>query len=164
MNCLKKLLKRFEDYFPKITPSNLTYPTDCTNEVTEATLLARALRSKSHFSSSKGKVKERAFHPNLNNKGQFEVSTFRIDELTDSQIWTHLRDNVLMNDGDKLYGRADISVASVYESGLQIKEDISPPRHIGIVGWPDNGDKSAMKAIALDLATASKLSLKEIIV
>jgi len=151
-------LKKFAGYFHKST-------SDCGSRhpLEENHLLARALKSKSHFSVKKDIVKERAFLPNFNETLKvYEASSFRIDGLSNQHIWTHLKENVLINSGDKFYGRADISVSAIYKSKLKIREDDTPLRHVGIIGWP-NDDKSARKAIAMELAKKSTLHINKIV-
>ncbi len=156
MNYLKKFLKNFVDYFRKSTPP------DNLDSIEASHPLARALKSKGHFSTKKNIVKERAFLPNYNEELQIlETSTYRIDGLTNEQTWNHLKDNILKNPGDKFYGRADISVSDIHESQLKIKEDATPPRHVGIIGWPVD-DKDAIKARAMELASKATLHINKI--
>ena len=84
-----------------------------------------------------------------------ELSVFRVQGISEEQIWTIGQNYVSEPQGRTLYGRGDVSASVVVESKLTIIPDDNPPRHANIVGWPE--DKSAQKLIALELAGKSTL-------
>ena len=89
-----------------------------------------------------------------------KLSVFRIDNLTESQIWKIGQKRVAnrMRTRRNLYGRADVKALNVFETGLEIHHDNIPPRHADIVNWPD--EKSERKEIALELAANASLKLR----
>ena len=60
--------------------------------------------------------------------------------------------------GRPLYGRGDLSVSSVLATGLTVDPDDNPPRHAGIVGWPET--KDARISLAQRLAASALLRLR----
>jgi hypothetical protein len=91
----------------------------------------------------------RAFMP----PPDLELSTFNIDDLSDRDIW-RIGDAVRAEQHkENLYGRADLLAKSVYDVKLRAVRDDRPPRHVVVVGWPD--DKAQQKNRAQLLAAAS---------
>lgn len=85
------------------------------------------------------------------------LSVFRISGLSEAEIWD-IGENVGRQRDKALLGRADIEALPVYEVGLFIDPDDTPPRHANIIGWPD--EDSAIKLAALELAKKAQLHLK----
>jgi hypothetical protein len=82
------------------------------------------------------------------------LSVFRTSGLGEHALWAFgesLRSQTVR-------GRADISVASVEETGLVVDANDIPLRHANVVGWPD--DHSAMELKALELSQRAHLSLR----
>ena len=88
---------------------------------------------------------------------QGEVSVFRIDRLSEKQVWTIGRDVVGGTKNPK--ARGDIKAAKVRESQLDVLAAEPPPRHANLVGWPS--EKSEQKLIAKQLAAGAILKVKE---
>jgi len=151
---MMKFLKRFWiiliDYFTSKFGNALI------KAVSKDEFLARYLTSSRWFSRENNRVKHHAFMPPSNMK----LSVFRIDNLTESQIWKIGQKRVAnrMRTRRNLYGRADVKALNVFETGLEIHHDNIPPRHADIVNWPD--EKSERKEIALELAANASLKLR----
>ncbi len=88
-----------------------------------------------------------------------EVSVFRIDALDQSAIW-EIGSAVAMKRERTLYSRGDTKASDARKVGLDILPDEPPPRHANLVGWPES-DKPRQKVIALQIAAAATLVLKE---
>lgn len=86
-----------------------------------------------------------------------ELSTFRIRGLDDEEIWRIGQKHVCNPQGKSLRGRADFSSSVLTSTDLVANADDIPPRHVNIVGWPE--DKSARKLLAIDIAKQSSLKL-----
>jgi hypothetical protein len=82
------------------------------------------------------------------------LSVFRISGLHENDIWG-IGENLRTQ---SLLGRADIKALAVFETGLSIDPDNTPPRHANIIGWPE--DSSAIKLKAIELAEKAQLHLK----
>jgi hypothetical protein len=111
--------------------------------------LARYIYSRNHYRSSDHTVKHSAFIPPKDKR----LSIFRISSLSESEIWSiggTLR-------AQSLLGRADIKALSIWETGLSIDPDDTPPRHANIVGWPN--EDSAIMLKAIELAEKAQLHL-----
>jgi hypothetical protein len=87
------------------------------------------------------------------------TSTFRTHGLTPEETWALGESQVAAPRGRRLYGRGDLSVSSVVATGLTVDPDNDPPRHAGIVGWPDG--KDARLSLAQRLAASAALRLRE---
>jgi hypothetical protein len=98
-------------------------------------------------------VKEGAFLPDPSDG---ITSTYRIDALTDSQVWelAVLRLERVTH-GPPVKAAAEIAAGKVTEAALALIPDDNPPRHVGIGNWPD--DKGAAKSKAQLLAEAASL-------
>lgn len=83
-----------------------------------------------------------------------ELSVFRVDGLTEDEIWTHARKYALPP-GRNIHGRADMPHEAIAATGpLHVDYDDSPPRHANVVGWPHAKDEQL--ALAQDLASAAR--------
>lgn len=115
--------------------------------------LSRYLFSRNNYSPTKQIVHYTAFIPPPDKR----LSVFRISALSENDIW-NIGESVATQRGKQLLGRADIEAVPVYEAGLSIEPDVSPPRHANIIGWPD--EDSAIKLAAIELAQKSRLFVK----
>jgi hypothetical protein len=112
-----------------------------------AAKLCRFILESSRISG--GHVNHRAFMP----PPDLELSTYNIDDVTPDGIW-QIGDAVrLAQAKETLYGRADLFAQDVYDARLRPVRDDQPPRHVVIVGWPD--DKAQQKNKAQLLAAAA---------
>ena len=83
-----------------------------------------------------------------------ELSVFRVDGLSEEEIWTHAR-RYALPPGRNIHGRADLADKAIAASGpLRVDYDDSPPRHANVVGWPKEKDEQL--ALAQDLASAAR--------
>jgi len=113
--------------------------------------ISRFILDKAHYRSDKT-VKHNAFMPP---KGKTEVSVYRIQELSTTEIWQIGDDFVAHPSSRVLLGRADMRTEHAHRQGLDIRPDIQPhPRHANICGFPaDNSEKVRM--LALELAACA---------
>lgn len=117
--------------------------------------LARCLTQSNHYRRSEWRVTERAFLPGRDNA----TSVFRVDGLTDDQVWRLADEHVAgVQGGRHVLGTGTLLAQAVTEVGLRVEPDDDPPRHASILGWPD--DKSGKKSRAQLLAAAARLSLR----
>jgi hypothetical protein len=86
------------------------------------------------------------------------TSTFRTRGLQPHEIWTLGESRVGAPAGKSLYGWGELAVSSVLKTGLIVDPDDDPPRHAGIVGWPEG--KDARVSLAQRLAASAALRLK----
>ena len=87
-----------------------------------------------------------------------EVSVYRTNDLTCSQINEIGRLHVAEIINKKLLGRAEIVTSSILKQNLKIEADTEPHlRHANIIGWPT--DKSKHKMNAIELAAKAQLHL-----
>ena len=97
--------------------------------------ITRTIRYNSHIRSSDNRAKPDAFLPK---DYQTDMSVFRISafdnykELLGQEIWDFLHSQCL-----KFVARADLFVCDVYDCGLKVIPDNSPPRHASILSFPD---------------------------
>ncbi len=124
-------------------------------KINDHEIIARYITSKHWFSRKKNIVKPRAFMPPPN----LELSVFRIENLSDPEIWKIGFKQVInkMKQPKILRGRADIQAINILEANLQIDPDNTPPRHANITSWPDQ--KEEQKSIAQELAAKASLNL-----
>ena len=106
--------------------------------------LARFILTRQHFRTT-GRVMPEAFMP----PADLKLSVFRVNGLQEKKVWNIGRDHVATPSKRTLFGRADVAVAQVHQSGLQVDPDDNPLHHANIIGWP--GEKSAQKIIAKQL-------------
>ena len=102
---------------------------------------------------SHGGVKPAAFLPAPDGT----TSVFRIQELSEPEVWRLGDQYVARPRGRRLHGRGDLKHTNVTATGLRVEPDNSPPRHAAIVGWPD--EKDAQMSVAQQLASTAVLRL-----
>lgn len=119
------------------------------------TLVTRYIISKSQRWKEGGfRLKPAAFLPRRNPEGRWELSVFKINDLTDREIWDLAREHVLPR-GRSLHGRGDLTDTAVRATKvLHIEFDNSPPRHGNILSWPDEIDDQL--ALAQELAEQAR--------
>ncbi len=88
-----------------------------------------------------------------------EISVFRIDGLTEDEIWKIWENSVNRTSNRTLYGRAEITTLEVETQDLQVIPDNESNRHANITGWPT--EKSKRLQIAQELAAIATLILKQ---
>ncbi len=115
--------------------------------------LSRYLFSRNNFSPTKQIIHYTAFVPPPDKR----LSVFCTSGLPENEIWG-IGENVGRLRNQNLLGRADIKALPVYEAGLFIEPDDTPPRHANIINWPD--EDSAIKLAAIELAQKAQLRLK----
>lgn len=113
--------------------------------------LARFIMQRNWLRTSDNTVKHAAFMPNPQNG---ETSVFRIDGISDQDVWQIGDHEVAARRGKPLLGRADIPALNVMAKDLQIVPNEPPPRHANIVGWPE--EKSKQLQIAIELAAEAQ--------
>ena len=100
---------------------------------TPSEITSRYLLQSGHYTASTGRVKPRAFHPAARDH---KTSVFRVQELTERQIWSLGDRYIAFPLGKELHARAELSVEQTIEIGLQVEPAELPPRHANIVSWP----------------------------
>jgi hypothetical protein len=115
--------------------------------------LARFLTSRTQFSRLTNRVKYSAFMPK-----DGATSVFRISELDDQEIWELGDLHVASPPERPVRGYADLTVLDVRSLLLEVDPDDEPPRHAGIVNWPE--EKESQKLVAIDLAAVAALKLR----
>ncbi len=95
-------------------------------------------------------VRQNAFIPHPHP----DLSVTRHKGFSEKQLWDTGQD-VATAQSRTLYGRADVSAASVRQQSLTVEPYPIPgnPNHANILGWPK--EKPAQKIIAQELAAAS---------
>ncbi len=88
-----------------------------------------------------------------------EISVFRIDGLTEDEIWKIWENTVNRSSNRTLHGRAEITALAVETQDLQVVPDKKPHRHANIIGWP--AEKSKRLQIAQELAAIATLILRQ---
>jgi len=147
MRFLKKYWRAFrgssaETEFPSIA-----------DEIEPTEPIARYIFSSSHYAATIGRVKPAAFMPPEN----LQTSVFRIQGLTDNEVWSLGFRHVATPGRPSLKARADFIAESVDDARLVLRFDNTPPRHTSIVGWPPS--KDAQMSRAQVLAADSTLNL-----
>lgn len=120
--------------------------------------LGRFLTSSSYFSNTR--VKYNALMPRKNkNNNQFETSVFNIEGLDVQAVKQIAQKYILRNlpASRSVYGAGNTSQNKVQKAGLSISISEPPPRHVNIIGWPE--EKSGQKLLAMQLAEHCILSL-----
>jgi len=125
------------------------------NVISPNEVVARYLLSSSHYSVNNARVKPRAFEPSPKDQC---TSVFRIDELSESEIWEIGTRFVAEPSDRRLHARADITVSNVLNLNLSIHPDEPPIRHALITGW--SNEKHIRMAKAQELAAQASLSMK----
>ena len=122
----------------------------------EALPLSRFAFTKRWISKAGGgfRLKYHAFMPRSAHGRPLELSVFRVDGLTEAQIWEHGRRHVLPA-GRNFHGRGDVTLEVVDAAGpLRLELNEPPPRHANVVGWPKERDQQL--ALAQSLASAAQ--------
>ncbi|HUY81495.1 MAG TPA: hypothetical protein VMU92_07210 [Acidobacteriaceae bacterium] len=124
-------------------------------------LVSRFIYSSRAFSAQHGFAKPGAFNPEPYSK----LSVFHSTGLSDKEIWGNGRKTLSAQRGrDKIYCRADLSVAIFISHLLKVIRDDDPfERHTSVVGWPNNANpdqrKADVKAICLELSQDPEVKL-----
>ncbi len=134
----------------------MAWRADRLEPVTPDEHLARCLTQSNHYHrGAEPCVTERAFLPGPDGT----TSVFRVDGLTDIQVWQWADQHVTgAPGGRRVVGTGTLLAQAVTDVGLQMEADDDPPRHAAIVAWPD--EKSDRKSRAQALAAAAVLSLR----
>src|SRR5882762_178867 len=134
----------------------MAWRADHLEPVTPGEHRARWLTQSNHYHRGAApRVTERAFLPGPDGT----TSVFRVDGLTDADIWQLADEHVAGAPGGRhVVGTGTLLAQAVTDVGLQTEADNDPPRHAAIVGWPD--DKSDRKSRAQGLAAAALLRLR----
>jgi len=134
----------------------MALPSGLSEEIGDDEKLSIYLFQSNHFSRENRRVKSLAFVPYPHG----DKSSFRIDALTESQIWDIGEWIQSQQKTPKtLYGRGDIVAASVKSTGLSLQAQEPPPRHANLIGWTQD-DKSSQMEIAHLLSASASLVLK----
>jgi len=121
-----------------------------------AELIGRHITQKSYFRPSDGTVKHNAFMPNKNG----ETSVYRINGLTNQEIWAIGDRFVGAVIGKPILGHAEILADSILSKNLSIISKPKPhPLHADIMNWPES--PSEKKSLAQKLAAGANLKLRE---
>jgi hypothetical protein len=148
MNFLKRLLSHFVSSTPAQAEDKFRHAPEAPEP------LARFIFPKNHFGRQTQRPKPDAFLPiGL----PLQTSVFRTLALTPSQVWD-IGHEISSRRGRTLRARADISAGSIFDVGLLIDPDNTPPRHANIVGWPE--EKHGQLMLATELAEAATLCLR----
>jgi len=118
-------------------------------------VVARYLLSSSDYSVNNSRVKPRAFEPSPKDQS---TSVFRIDGLSENEIWDIGTRYAAEPSGRQLHARADLTVSNILNLNLAIHPKEPPVRHALISGWSD--EKHARMAKAQELAAQASLKLK----
>jgi hypothetical protein len=116
---------------------------------------SRYLRHSNQYAPSIGRVKPHAFHPA---PADYKTSVFRVQGLTESEIWSLGDEHVRSPSGGELRARAELLVAQIVGVGLQVEPQEPPQRHANIAGWPAEKDELMLKAH--ELAAVATLRLR----
>jgi hypothetical protein len=117
-------------------------------------ITSRYLRQTNHYAASIGRVKPRAFHPNPNDN---KTSIFRVQGLTDREIWALGDEHINLPFGSALVALAELSVAQITAIGLYVEPAEPPPRHANIINWPVGKDEWMSKAQELTAVATLRL-------
>lgn len=117
--------------------------------------ITRYIFEKTHFASSKGRVKYSAFLPKKR-----KTSVFRISKLEEQEIWDIGIEYVSKERNIPLLARGDIFVSVVLNNSLSVAPDTEKhAKHANIIDWPDN--KGDQMLIAKQLEPKAKLKLRK---
>ncbi len=127
------------------------------NKINSDEVVTRYLFSKHHFSIDKKIVKSSAFYP-FPKKDFGKISVFRIDDLSDDEIWKLGYNEVALKRQKDILARGDIKVNDIFQINLDIKPEHENMhiRHSNII-FPDDDLKS--KELAAELALITELKL-----
>lgn len=101
-------------------------------------------------------MKPAAFHPAVNK--DHKTSVFRIQELTEQQIWSLGDKYVASRSGREVRARAELLVEQITNVGLRVEPSTPPPRHGDIIGWPR--EKNKWMSLAQELAAVAVLQVR----
>jgi hypothetical protein len=99
-------------------------------------------------------IRHSAFTPPTN----LRHSVFRIDSLSDEEIWNLAIEYVEPHRG-KVIGRGDLLVSQVLGENLRVVPADPPPRHADICGWPPD-DRERRVTVAKVLAAKASPAKK----
>jgi len=116
---------------------------------------SRYLRQSPHYAPSDRRVKWRAFSPH---PGDHKTSVFRVQGLTESEIWSLGDEHVGRPSGNEILALAELSVEQITNAGLLVEPAEPPPRHANIANWPVEKDEWMSKA--QELAAVAILRLR----
>jgi hypothetical protein len=128
-------------------------------EIRDGEEFTRFILNRKHFSAENRRVKANALLPLTNNvTGRLETSTHRVAGLNDQQIWTLGYENVENAANNRIIkARGQGPIALVSASGLSCDVNGLPyPRHVDVIGWPQEKDGQMMKAVEI----ADKMALE----
>lgn len=117
-------------------------------------VVARYLLSSSDYSFTNSRVKPRALEPSPSDQC---TSVFRIDGLTENEIWDLGMRFVAGPRARRIHARADITVSNILNLKLSVRPDEPPVRHALIAGWAN--EKHVRMAKAQELAAQATLRL-----
>jgi len=127
-------------------------------EILDGEEFTRFILNRKHFSVEKKRVKANALLPMTNKvTGRLEASTHRVAGLNDQEIWNLGYDHVENAANNRIIkARGQGPFALVTASGLSCDVNGPPyPRHVDVIGWPQDKDGQLMKATEI----ADKLAL-----
>ena len=113
--------------------------------------LSRFLFERKKYAPKENRVKPNAFMP----APDLKLSVFQTKDLSSENIWKI--GNEIKPENKRLHGRGDIIARSVYQEGLEVIPDNTPPLHANISGWPE--DRTEQRQIANNLAADAELCL-----
>ena len=148
-NILARLYRRLYRLVLSVSPRRLA-PDPAPSEAT-----SRYIRQSGHYAASTGRVKPGALHPT---PSDHKTSVFRVQGLTERQIWSLGDVYVVLPSGNELRARAELSVKQIAGVGLRVESAEPPPRHANIVDWP--GEKHQWMSRAQELAAVATLCLR----
>jgi hypothetical protein len=117
-------------------------------------VVARYLLSSSDYSVNNARVKPRALEPSPSDQC---TSVFRIDRLTENEIWDLGMRFVAEPRARRVHARADITVSNILNLNLSVRPNEPPVRHALIAGW--SNEKHVRMAKAQELAAQASLKL-----
>jgi len=125
------------------------------NAISPNEVVTRYLLSSSHYSVNNARVKPRAFEPSPRDQC---TSVFRIDKLSEGEIWEMGTRFVAEPSERQIHARAEITVSNILDINLFIRPDEPPIRHALITGW--SSEKHIRMAKAQELAAQASLTMK----
>lgn len=88
---------------------------------------------------------------------RYELSSFSIDNLSDSDAWKLLNTNISCRNGNQIPARIDFDTDFVKKHQLKLDINWTPDRHVNLIDWPD--DEAARINKSQILAANSKVIL-----
>lgn len=129
-------------------------PTIDANIIDHNETVSRYLLSSSDFATNKLRVKARALEPSPIDQS---TSVFRVNGLTENEIWDMGTREVADPRGRRIHARADFTVSHVLNLNLSVIPSEPPERHALISGW--SNEKHSRMAKAQELAAQASLKL-----